>query len=120
MSDIAVKTLVHVRSAAEASGGFNLKAAFAKFDVDGDGSISHEELTTVLLTIIPDLAYDEILAVIDMFDPNHDGDIAYVEFAHTFYNCEINDNKLKAKKAMMRVRKMASTKKGIHLREVRV
>mmetsp|Transcript_14962 Transcript_14962/g.27807 ORF Transcript_14962/g.27807 Transcript_14962/m.27807 type:complete len:767 (-) Transcript_14962:355-2655(-) len=117
MSDIAVKTLVHVRSSAEASGGFNLKAAFAKFDVDGDGSISHEELTTVLLTIIPDLAYDEILAVIDMFDPNHDGDIAYVEFAHTFYNCEINDNKLKAKKAMMRVRKMASTKKGFHLRE---
>ncbi|GMI12238.1 hypothetical protein TrLO_g8647, partial [Triparma laevis f. longispina] len=119
MSEIAVKTLVHVREKASASaeGGFNLKAAFAQFDVDGDGSISHEELTTVLLSIIPELAYDQILAVIDMFDPNHDGDIAYVEFAHTFYNCEINDNKLKAKKAMMRVRKMASTKKGFHLRE---
>ena len=117
MSDIAVKTLVTIREKAEADGGFNLKRAFAQFDVDGDGSISHEELTTVLLSIIPELAYDQILAVIDMFDPNHDGDVAYVEFAHTFYNCEVNDNKLKAKKAMFRIRKMASSKKGFHLRD---
>jgi Ca2+-binding EF-hand superfamily protein/Ran GTPase-activating protein (RanGAP) involved in mRNA processing and transport len=69
------------------------------------------------VSIIPDLAYDEILAVIDMFDPNHDGEIQYVEFAHTFYNCEINDNKVKARKAMIRIRRMASTKKGFNLRE---
>eukprot|EP00520_Triparma_pacifica_P009511 CAMPEP_0118633178 /NCGR_PEP_ID=MMETSP0785-20121206/853_1 /TAXON_ID=91992 /ORGANISM="Bolidomonas pacifica, Strain CCMP 1866" /LENGTH=744 /DNA_ID=CAMNT_0006524025 /DNA_START=48 /DNA_END=2278 /DNA_ORIENTATION=- len=117
MSDAAVRTLVKVREHAEAEGGFNLKAAFAKFDVDGDGSISHEELTTVLLSIVPDLAYDQILAVISMFDPNHDGDIAYVEFAHTFYNAEVNDNTLKARKAMVRIRKMASSKRGFHLRE---
>jgi calmodulin len=112
-----VKTLVKVREHAEAGGGFNLKAAFAKFDVDGDGTISHEELTTVLLSIIPDLAYDQILAVIHMFDPNNDGDVAYVEFAHTFYNAEVNDNSLKARKAMVRIRRMASTKRGFHLRE---
>ena len=99
MSDVAVQTLVNVRELAEsAPGGFNLKAAFAKFDVDGDGSISHEELTQTLLSIVPSLAYDQIQAVIDLFDPNNDGDINYVEFAHTFYNREINDNSAKARK----------------------
>jgi calmodulin len=116
-AESAIKTLVHGREAAEAAGGFNLKHAFANFDLDGGGTIDHDELTKVLLSIIPDLAYDEILAVIDMFDPNHDGEVAYVEFAHTFYNCEVQDNKVKARKAMVRIRRMASTQKGFHLKE---
>jgi hypothetical protein len=50
MSEVAVKTLVHVREKAEANGGFNLKQAFAEFDLDGGGSIDHDELTKVRRT----------------------------------------------------------------------
>ena len=79
----ALKTLAHVRDAAESTGEFNLKGAFAQFDVDGDGSISHEELSTILLSLIPGLAYDEILDVIHLFDPNNDGEISYFEVSET-------------------------------------
>ena len=91
----AVKTLSHVREVAERDGEFNLKKAFGQFDVDGDGSISHTELSTILLSLIPELAYDEILDVINLFDPNNDGEISYVEFAHTFYTSEDYDFKAK-------------------------
>ncbi|GMI53091.1 hypothetical protein ScalyP_jg11608 [Parmales sp. scaly parma] len=113
----AVKTLAHVRDAAESTGEFNLKGAFAQFDVDGDGSISHEELSTILLSLIPGLAYDEILDVIHLFDPNNDGEISYFEFAHTFYTSEDYDHKAKARMSMVKIRKMASSKKGFNLRE---
>jgi len=112
----AVATLAHVRAVAEKDGTFNLKHAFAQFDVDGDGSISHEELSTILLSLIPDLAYDEILSVINLFDPNNDGDISYVEFAHTFYTSEDYDHEAKAKQSMVKIRRMAASKKGFSLR----
>ena len=71
-----------------------------------------------LLQLSPDLAFDEIRSVIDLFDPNNDGEIAYVEFAHTFYNSENPlDMTLKAKKCMARIRKMAASKRGFNLRE---
>ena len=76
---VAIATLCHVRETATANGGFNLKAAFAQFDTDGDGSISHEELTVVLHSLEPELAYDQILGVIHLFDPNNDGEISYVK-----------------------------------------
>ncbi|GMH57144.1 hypothetical protein TrST_g13314 [Triparma strigata] len=66
---------------------FNLKDAFDHFDRDGSGSVNHDELKSVVKEICGgELTSKEIQCVIELFDPNNDGEIAYDEFAYSFYN----------------------------------
>ncbi|GMH84975.1 hypothetical protein TL16_g10084 [Triparma laevis f. inornata] len=66
---------------------FNLKDAFDHFDRDSSGSINHDELKSVVKEICGgELSNKEIQCVVELFDPNNDGEIAYDEFAYSFYN----------------------------------
>ena len=76
-----------IREMAKASKSFNLRNAFDRFDLDGSGSINHEELTSVVKALCGDqITGPEVQCVINLFDPNNDGDIRYDEFAYSFYN----------------------------------
>ena len=74
--------------------GFHLRAAFQRFDKDGDGSVSHDELKVVINDILQgDISEDEMAAVIELFDPNGDGDIKYAEFRDLFYSISVDQEK---------------------------
>jgi len=57
-----------------------LKAAFRVFDVDGNGTISAEELSTVMNALGEDLTKDDINFMIRAVDINSDGEIDFDEF----------------------------------------
>jgi Ca2+-binding EF-hand superfamily protein len=63
MSAQTMSILAHIREEAEKQGDFNLKAAFAKYDTDNDGSITHAELTAVITALVADISYDQVLKV---------------------------------------------------------
>ena len=61
-----------------------IRAAFQAFDVDGSGSISVDELRTVLQTDVPGgtrMSEQDIEALVKDFDANGDGELQYEEFA---------------------------------------
>ena len=94
-SKVAYDSLEKIRVIASRKGGFDLKVAFKKFDLDGNGTVDHDELKAVIeeicsapdedgkVTKIPKWEMD---AIIELFDPNGDGSIDYAEFSWTFYN----------------------------------
>ncbi|KAL2016602.1 hypothetical protein VTK56DRAFT_3259 [Thermocarpiscus australiensis] len=55
--------------------------AFRVFDQDGSGSISSEELRSVLESLGEDLTEDEVSEMIKLADRDGDGHIDYCEFA---------------------------------------
>jgi len=86
-SKAAAKAMKKIRKMASRDETFNLKTAFRKFDRDNSGSISHEELKEVAIEICGgDITDGEIACVINLFDPNGDGEVKYDEFAYSFYN----------------------------------
>ncbi len=58
----------------------NLRAAFAHFDADGDGTISREELRAALAGGAYAGPDDDIERIIDEVDKDGDGEIDYDEF----------------------------------------
>lgn len=74
--------------------GFHLREAFQRFDKDGDGSVSHDELKVVINDILQgDITEEEMVAVIELFDPDGDGDIKYAEFRDLFYSISVDEEK---------------------------
>ena len=48
--------------------------------------MSHDELKVVINDILQgDISEEEMVAVIELFDPDNDGDIKYAEFRDLFY-----------------------------------
>jgi hypothetical protein len=94
-SKVAYDALEKIKAIASKQDGFDLKAAFKQFDLDGNGTVDHDELRAVIAAIceVEDekgktlrVAKWEMDAIIELFDPNNDGDIDYGEFSWTFYN----------------------------------
>ena len=88
---IAMAAMKRIRNEASRNPTFNLKASFDKFDRDGSGSISHEELRKIIISITKggdhgELSETSVQCFIKMFDPNGDGEIKYDEFAYVFFN----------------------------------
>jgi Ca2+-binding EF-hand superfamily protein len=57
-----------------------LLEAFEKYDLDGDGYITLEEMAQALRVIDPDVAIDDILSAINDSDADRDGRISFDEF----------------------------------------
>ncbi|GMI24657.1 hypothetical protein TrCOL_g10369 [Triparma columacea] len=94
-SKIAYESLEKIKEVASKKEGFDLKLAFKEFDLDGNGTVDHDELKAVVegMCSEPDengkihrVAKWEMDAIIALFDPNNDGEIDYGEFAWTFFN----------------------------------
>ena len=71
----------------------DLKSVFKKFDIDGNGTVDHEELKLAIDELCGSgagnekaIAKWEVDAIIELFDPNDDGDITIDEFTWTFFN----------------------------------
>ena len=58
----------------------SLRREFLSFDSDGDGTISAEELATVLRSFGDDVTEDEVRKVINTFDIDGNGTIEFNEF----------------------------------------
>jgi lysophosphatidylcholine acyltransferase/lyso-PAF acetyltransferase len=58
-----------------------MKAAFEACDVNGDGTLSRDEVESSLLNIFPELAPVTVLKLFDALDINHDGNISWEEFS---------------------------------------
>jgi Ca2+-binding EF-hand superfamily protein len=74
-----------IRNIAKKNKNFNLKVAFEKFDVNGDGTIEHQELQNILREIGIELTAHEMDVVFERFDPDGGG-IEYEEFTWVFMN----------------------------------
>ena len=72
--------------------GDDLKIAFKRFDLDGDGNISCQELGLVLTDICPDvhLASEQIEQLLRAIDADGDGAIDFEEFMKKFGNNNSN------------------------------
>merc|ERR1712217_153730 len=57
-----------------------VRKVFKRADVDGNGSISILELSTVLHELDKDLSYDKLNAIFEAVDDDHNGSIEYAEF----------------------------------------
>ncbi|GMH27443.1 hypothetical protein Nepgr_029286 [Nepenthes gracilis] len=58
----------------------NLKEAFSVYDVDGDGSITAQELQMVMKSLGDDCSIDECRKMIGGVDADGDGSISFEEF----------------------------------------
>jgi len=94
-SKVAYEALEKIKDIANRDKTFDLKAAFKKFDQDGNGTVDHDELRNVVREIceieddkgkLQKVAKWEMDAIIELFDPNNDGEVDYSEFSYTFYN----------------------------------
>lgn len=65
---------------------FDLKRAFKKFDIDGNGVVDKEEFVQCMRSFDNSLTPHECLAAYERFDPDGDGVINYEEFSWTFFN----------------------------------
>lgn len=54
--------------------------AFSMIDTDGNGSISIDELTRVLIDHNVNMSQEDIQSMLNEVDTNHDGTIDYQEF----------------------------------------
>ena len=71
--------------------GFDLKEAFDHYDKDGSGSIDRNELMGVVKMIVGEEGFKELNdeekeGIVNLFDPNGDGEIRFDEFSYSFYN----------------------------------
>ena len=60
--------------------GFNMRRAFALFDIDGDGEISAREFRQGMTALNLHLRFDEIDDLMKLCDSTRDGKISYDEF----------------------------------------
>jgi len=67
-------------------------AKFKKYDKDGDGNISRQELRSMMHQLDPSLSDDDISAVFDRIDVDGSGVIDYKEFVK--WVCQIGSNDL--------------------------
>ena len=58
----------------------NLRSAFSRIDLNGDGQLSHKELCDGLRTMCPELVEQEIKEVVEAVDASGDGYLDYREF----------------------------------------
>jgi len=65
----------------------SLRAAFMKFDRDGNGYISPDELLYVVCNSGEKLSREEAEELISMFDKNADGQLSWEEFVE-FFKCD--------------------------------
>lgn len=65
---------------AEDTGMDVVRGLFQQWDENGDGNISKAELTAVLQTLMPDFTPEQIEALFNTADEDHDGAIDYKEF----------------------------------------
>ena len=89
--------MAKIRRMAASKKGFNLREAFQRFDADGDGTVSHDELKVVINDILQgDVTETEMADVIKLFDPDNDGEISYREFRDLFYSISIDTEKMRS------------------------
>ena len=65
---------------------FDLKRAFRRFDLDGNGVVDKDEFVQCMRSFDNSLTPHECLAAYERFDPDGDGVINYEEFSWTFFN----------------------------------
>ena len=74
-------TLTFIASRIPESQITDLKAAFTKFDVNGDGQLSHQELKDGIKSVPEiNLSFDDIEKAMSVIDSNNNGVIDYTEF----------------------------------------
>ena len=74
-------TLTYIASRIPESQITELKAAFQKFDVNGDGQLSHQELKDGISNVPEiNLSFDDIEKAMSVIDSNNNGVIDYTEF----------------------------------------
>ncbi|CAE8620878.1 unnamed protein product, partial [Polarella glacialis] len=71
-----VGSSVLTTTAAEGAGA----ELFAGIDVDGDGSISPQELGAALARVGVEASPDEVQAMLEVFDVDHDGTVDFKDF----------------------------------------
>lgn len=78
--------LMQIQKAVQLNPELNLKTVFRNYDSDGGGSIDKIEFNGVLLAFHIQLTDKEVNNVFDIFDPEGDGDISYLEFVYAVKN----------------------------------
>jgi Ca2+-binding EF-hand superfamily protein len=95
---------------------FNLKGAFQKFDIDGNGTVDKVEFVSIMQGFDKTITEIEALAAFDRFDPSGDGEIDFDEFSYTFYNRRTfseSTKKIKKRRALgVTQRRKAAEKKN--------
>jgi hypothetical protein len=75
-----------------------LRELFARFDADGDGRVSRDEFSVLLLDRLGlELKDSEVSKIFDVFDPDRDGELRFAEFAFAYYNRRAFEQRLRAK-----------------------
>ena len=101
--ELADRAIYKIAQASMKQKRFDLKAAFRKFDVDGNGTVDKVEFVQIMQGFDPDVSEVEALAAFDRFDPSGDGAIDFQEFSYTFYNRRTfseSTKKLKRRRAL--------------------
>jgi Ca2+-binding EF-hand superfamily protein len=57
-----------------------LRAIFRKYDEDGSGEISREEMKATLRHFMPEASEETCEEIVEKLDENHDGTISFEEF----------------------------------------
>jgi len=68
-----------------------IKATWALFDKDGDGSITHDELRQVFQKLRLDLKPEQIETMIEAADTDNDGEISFQEFVEAWHSPQWNE-----------------------------
>ena len=74
------------------SGSNSNEQAFALFDEDGKGRICLRDLRKVSAELGETLCDEELQAMIDEFDDDHDGQISYDEFVTIMRSAAVDDD----------------------------
>jgi len=93
--------------------------AFASWDVDGDGSITTDELARVLSTLNPKLGMKTVEAMCSEIDANRDGTIDIMEFVGWLSGEHTKKKKMKKKAKEEQAAKLAVAMHRKHAEEAR-
>mmetsp|Transcript_44561 Transcript_44561/g.80084 ORF Transcript_44561/g.80084 Transcript_44561/m.80084 type:complete len:333 (-) Transcript_44561:46-1044(-) len=85
MSKYAVAEEEEASAEAEDDEAKKVKAIFGRYDVNGDGCISHDELGQVLRMLGFDIPEKDVDRIFEKMDTNHDKRIQYTEFVDWLY-----------------------------------